>query len=103
MTGLTCTPNVKLRMEIGECLLNFVAGHWDHREPRAVAPSLRCRSRIRGFEDLKGVPWREMSTFEADGAVERRGRHSIGGLTGERGDSTKSGKGSMKFGYRLSF
>jgi hypothetical protein len=67
-----------VRTEIVEYVLNLVAGHRDRGEPRAVAPSSGCRPRIGAFEEWKSVPWQEMSTFGANGAVERRGRILIG-------------------------
>jgi hypothetical protein len=44
------------------------------REPQAAAPSLGRWHRIDAFDYLKSVPQREISTFEADGVVECRGR-----------------------------
>jgi hypothetical protein len=74
VTRLTCDANANLCAEIGESLLNLVAGH---RDRGSLGRSL-CRCVIGasgpGFEQvLESAPLQEMSTFEADGAVEGRG------------------------------
>jgi hypothetical protein len=79
MTGLMCAANVKLRTEIGECLLNLVAGHLG--EPLAVAPLPGPQPRTSAFEDSKSVSWREISMLEANGAVEPRRRALMGRQT----------------------
>jgi hypothetical protein len=44
------------------------------REPRVVAPSLGWWHRIDPFDYSENIPQQEISTFEADGVVECRGR-----------------------------
>jgi hypothetical protein len=55
MRVLTCAANAKFRMEIGECLLDFFAGH--RGEHLVVAPSLGRRLWISAFGDSKSVSW----------------------------------------------
>jgi hypothetical protein len=88
--------------------------HWDQwmplklccrasRSPRASDSRYVTGTspRIEAFEDWKSVAWREMSTFEANGATECRGRPLIERRMGEWWYSTRNGKGLIKFGHRL--